>query len=68
MPMLKKISKALKSKQVIITFTLGNFLLTRHTNSFKRLLAGLLLAISRKRYSSNALNFMETEKTKDDSF
>ena len=68
MLMLKKIKKSVLAAQVIITFKLGNFIWTRHTNSFKRVLAGVLLTIFHKRYSKNALDFLESEKTKDDSF
>ncbi len=68
MLMLKKIKKSILTAQVIITFKLGNFILARHTNSFKRVLAGVLLTIFHKRYSKNALDFLESEKTKDDSF
>ena len=68
MLMLKKIRKTLKSKQVTTTFKIGNFIWARHTNPFKRILAGVLLTISKSRYSKNAMSFLEHEKTKDDSF
>ncbi len=68
MLVLKKIKRSALAVQVIITFKLGNFIWTRHTNSFNRVLAGVLLTIFHKRYSKNALDFLESEKTKDDSF
>ncbi len=68
MLVLKKIKKSILTAQVIITFKLGNFIWARHTNPFKRLLVDVVLMISHKRYSKNALDFLESEKTKDDSF
>ncbi len=68
MPTLKNIKKTLKSKQITTTFKLGNFMLTRHTNPFVRFLVSVLLTISHRRYSKNAMSFLENEKTKDDSF
>lgn len=65
---LKKLAKSLKSLQVTTTFKIGNFIWTRHTNPFKRLLASVLLTVFHKRYSKHALHFLMNEKTKDDSF
>ena len=45
MLVLKKIKRSALAVQVIITFKIGNFIWTRHTNSFKRVLAGVLLTI-----------------------
>lgn len=66
--MLNKFSKSLKSLQVTTTFKIGNFIWVRHSNPFKKLLAGVLLTVFHKRYSKNALSFLKDEKTKDDSF
>lgn len=68
MPTRKEIANFIHCQKINITFKVGNFIWTRHTKAHKRYLAVFLFKIFHKRYSKQAMEFLEHEKTKDDSF
>jgi len=64
----KEIRHFIHCQKISMTFKVGNFIWTRHTDPFNKLLALILFKLFHKRYSKQSMSFLENEKTKDDSF
>ena len=57
-----------EEKKAQLGLAAGRFVLIKHRNPLKRLLAALILWLSQRRYGDRALDFLEHETTHDDHF